>query len=74
MRNFYKDMYLNTYLCKGFIQMYVNSNADYFGIVGGNFNYTTSAGMWYLYLYYSLTDSDYHVGCSASLYPHMDIK
>ena len=54
--------------------MYVNSNADYFAIVGGNYNNTTNAGMWCLYLNGSLTNSYYYVGCSASLYPHMDIK
>ena len=74
MRNFYKDMYLNTYLCKGFIQMYVNSNADYFGIVGGDSDNTATAGMWDLYLSHSLARSGDSVGCSASLYPHMDIK
>ena len=66
MRNFYKDMYLNTYLCKGFIQMYVNSNADYFGIVGGNYNNTTNAGMWNLNLNNSLTSSNNNIGCSDS--------
>ena len=66
MRNFYKDMYLNTYLCKGFIQMYVNSNADYFGIVGGNHNNTTNAGMWNLNLNNSLTNSNNNIGCSDS--------
>ena len=66
MRNFYKDMYLNTYLCKGFIQMYVNSGADYFGIVGGNYNNTTNAGMWNLNLNNSLTNSNNNIGCSDS--------
>ena len=35
---------------------------------------TTSAGMWDLFLNNSLTYSYSHIGCSASLYPHMDIK
>ena len=54
--------------------LYVYSNADCFGIVGGYYNITTSAGMWILYLYSSLTYSSRDIGCSASLYPHMDIK
>ena len=66
MSNFYKDMYLNAYLCKGFIQMYVNSNADYFAIVGGNYNNTTNAGMWNLNLNNSLTNSNNNIGCSDS--------
>ena len=59
-------MYLNTYLCKGFIQMYVNSNADYFGIVGVTYNNTTNAGMWNLNLNNSLTNSNNNIGCSDS--------
>ena len=50
------------------------SSADFFGFVGGDYNSPTNAGMWDLYLVYSLAVSGSYIGCSASLYPHMDIK
>ena len=46
--------------------MYVNSNADYFAIVGGNYNNTTNAGVWNLNLNNSLTNSNNNIGCSDS--------
>ena len=52
----------------------VNSTADYFALVGGDYTNAANAGLWLLGLGYSLTNSYYYIGCSASLYPHMDIK
>ena len=52
----------------------VNSHADYFAIVGGYCYNAADAGMWSLYLGRSLAYSSSSIGCSASLYPHMDIK
>ena len=54
--------------------LFVGSDADSFGVVGGYSYNTTDAGVWYLGLGYSLAISYFHIGCSASLYPHMDIK
>ena len=54
--------------------LYVASGADSFGVVGGFCSSTTYAGVWSLYLSNSLTVSSRFFGCSASLYPHMDIK
>ena len=50
--------------------LYVSSDADHFTRCGGYFNISSSAGVWFRFVHYNLSNSYHYVGFSASLYPH----